>query len=855
MADDDDDDAFGEFTFASNQPSPVNSSSQIPVTTANDDWGDFNFVQSDHNLKSPQPQPNWKKINGALPLSLFGDHDDADDEKEEENKDDIKQVMPVARDDVKQLVSNSNENLGINDLIANLYGQTQTQQQQQQQTVKAVDNGNELDFTDLNSSVSKDPFSNSDSLSSFRLDTVADAAGIHGSDDDEGGWDFIDAFSDSKIARNVKVDKEPSEKTVSPHGLQGGSHGPIDLFASPNNGVFVESRVMDNNGFSSKPTTNYQNGFGADFKGDSVGTANESSSNPLGESDDFDDTFGEFETAFMEQPSTKKEVSEERFDPLGSHVASNRPVDLFAFPNGVSGGSHKENNGFDFSQSSVVQNGVASDLFSQTEWKETKDDSESQPPGVGADDENFGKFETTFPEDGSKLEGSDASSKNYKGAVPLSIFGIEEEPEVDSSLNLHHELFKSSTNGKHTRNQSSNLSINDILSDLYSQAEPISSANHEGNSNGNVEIPDSTGNEYSSHVVDDDNDDDDDDFNDGSWEFKDASASSQSRVEDQNYPCEKKMNNCMDFYSNLKDDLCVVARRHINDLKKAQSTATLAGEEMKVAALNKEIQEALEELHQNHVISTEIDMDDHSERVISLKQYVETLHEPEFQVLESEYHISRKLSLAESDLRTTIDLINHFTTVLKILKLAPKGEPANYVSLWVKVISVCSQELKHGTWIWKQSLEKNLRREILSELQGKQFIIALGEIYRTVVILEAAVKFYKPWILLSGADLEGIYGLLEECHSLWSTSGLEETIPVDSLLESIRHIRNLDETAIAKEVLSEEESQCRLSLLSPRVMPDMKMVIWNGDKYFVALANLWGNLISSEPPNFSIQVS
>lgn len=74
-------------------------------------------------------------------------------------------------------------------------------------------------------------------------------------------------------------------------------------------------------------------------------------------------------------------------------------------------------------------------------------------------------------------------------------------------------------------------------------------------------------------------------------------------------------------------------------------------------------------------------------------------------------------------------------------------------------------------------------------------------------------------MLLSGEDLEGINSLLEECHSIWSTSGLEEAIPVESLLESISHIRNLDELEIANEVLSHKESQCRLSLLSPGVVP------------------------------------
>nr|XP_043631513.1 uncharacterized protein LOC122602961 [Erigeron canadensis] len=797
MADEDDDDSFGEFTFA---PS---STTQTPTT------GDF----TSHQNKSPHQK--WQKINGAIPLSLFGDPDDFNDH---ESQEDLKNLSFSGNSN--GFVSNSNNdinrkngNLEINDLIANLYGDPKQLNHNKNNVSKVVDNGN----------VYKDPVSNSGSAD-------------HGSDDDdeEGGWDFVDAFSDSK---NDK-DKDNKERVVTSV-----SNGGIDLFDGSNNGVFVESNGTGT-GFNSKPTTSFQNGFNTELKAEPKGAANELSSEKLGETDDFDDTFGEFETAFVENSSTKKELSEEKFDPLGSYDVSHRPIDLFAFSNGVLGGSHKENNEFNFSQSPVVQNGVASDPVFQTEWKETKDDSYSQSPDMGADDEDFGEFEATFPEAGLKPEGSMASSKSYKEAVPLSIFGIEEEPEADSSLNLQLELFKSST---HLQNPSSNLSINDILSDLYSQAQPISSANNEGNPDGNVSLLHSTGEEYSSRVVDDD-----DDFNDGSWEFKDASF--QSSVENENLSFKKKLNHCMDLYSNLKDDLLVVARHHIHGLKEAQSAATLVGEEMKVATINKDIQEALKELHQEDIIAAEMDLDKHSERVTSLDQYIETLCEPDFQAIESEYHISRRLSLAESDLRTAIDLINHFTTVLKILTLAPKADPADYVSLWSKMIFVCSQELKHGISIWKRSLELNIHNEILVEPQGKDFIIAIGEIYRAVVILGSAVKFYKPWILLSGANLEGMYCLLEECHSLWSTSGLEETFPAESLLDSIRHIRNHDELAITNEILSQEESQCVLSLLFPAVVPEMKLVIWNGDKYFVSLANLWANLVSPNPPKLSIHV-
>lgn len=88
-----------------------------------------------------------------------------------------------------------------------------------------------------------------------------------------------------------------------------------------------------------------------------------------------------------------QELPEERFDPLGSHNKSHESVDLFSFSNEALNGSNMENNGFDFSQSQppAVENGFASDPFSQTELKVKKD-------------ESFEKFETTFQESGSKLE-------------------------------------------------------------------------------------------------------------------------------------------------------------------------------------------------------------------------------------------------------------------------------------------------------------------------------------------------------------------------------------------------------------------------------------------------------------------
>lgn len=117
-------------------------------------------------------------------------------------------------------------------------------------------------------------------------------------------------------------------------------------------------------------------------------------------------------------------------------------------------------------------------------------------------------------------------------------------------------------------------------------------------------------------------------------------------------------------------------------------------------------------------------------------------------------------------------------------------------------------------------------------ITGKRFILALGEIYRVVLVLGASVRLYKPWILSSSVNLASIYTLLEECHSLWSSSGLEEAIQsisdlsgseyygtVDALLASIKRIRDTDAFALENHVFGQRESVCLLSGLTPELVP------------------------------------
>lgn len=130
-----------------------------------------------------------------------------------------------------------------------------------------------------------------------------------------------------------------------------------------------------------------------------------------------------------------------------------------------------------------------------------------------------------------------------------------------------------------------------------------------------------------------------------------------------------------------------------------------------------------------------------------------------------------------------------------------------------------------------------------------------------VAVLGASAKLYKPWILSCSIDSTSIYTLLEECYTLWSTSGMEEAIQdiydsidleyhstVKALRDSIRFIHGHDELTLGNHILNQQVSVCRLSLLNSEAVPDIKMVLWNGKYYFLPLANLWANLISCDPP-------
>lgn len=500
-------------------------------------------------------------------------------------------------------------------------------------------------------------------------------------------------------------------------------------------------------------------------------------------------------------------------------------------------------------------------------------------------DENFGEFKDAFSETGPKHEEEyevadsspagvevpassvevqkDERSQNHREPLPMSIFS---DRDLDSDDSL---ILKGASTGTPVSNPKdsiksvgSNVSINDLISSLYNQADQGALVNNAPN-------PSDHGMHSTFTAFESDTVNNDDDFDEYSWDFK--AAISGTGAEDQSSDVDlgdsqKKLsttleiNDCLDFYCKLKDKLCSTVLCHLDNLKKAQSTAALSGEEAKANSLDEEIKDFYNELNKDNLISEEVQLENISQREISLSHFLEVLQGRKFRTIESEYQLVKRLSLAEKDARSALELLKDVASNITILKLASIEEQQYYVSTWSNMLSVCIQELRDGALIWKQSVQRNIQSQVLSEPQGKQYILALGEIYRVVEVLGASTRLYKPWIFLSSSYAGGLIHLLCECFNIWSSSGLEDalkSIPdlidfeydgtVEALLESINYMHNIDALTLQKHVFS-GQPVCRLSALTAGTVPGLGQVVWNGEHYFLTLANLWANRISCDPP-------
>ncbi|KNA06396.1 hypothetical protein SOVF_181530 isoform A, partial [Spinacia oleracea] len=458
-----------------------------------------------------------------------------------------------------------------------------------------------------------------------------------------------------------------------------------------------------------------------------------------------------------------------------------------------------------------------------------------------------------------------------RGALPLSLFSDGTEESSDC-LNLQNEVvhLPSLSPGNSFSGQGSAISINDLISNLYSQAQLTSSADstvkpaeNEEHSHPKVTVP------IPLEV--------DEDWNDGSWEFK--GAESENGVEEQlstavpvNIAQKEseilpELQTYTEFYDQLRGSLCFLLSCQLDELKKARNSDVENGNGGKAEALDDEIQE-VSKLLEESVISKEVRSEKDLERSSCLNKFLEVLQGPKFNVIEADFSLSKRLQLAANEWKVAAELLRHAISMLKILSLGSSDEKSLYASTWSKIINVCDQELRHGASIWKRATEKNVQHQILSDSRGQQFIQALGEIYRVVELVGLSAKVYRPWILLNVLDPSQFLSALVECGALWVNSGLEESLQnlsdgVDfqcnetakALVISIKNICDIDVVTVHDRLLLEHKSVCRLSLL-PQDMMDLKMVTWGEKAYFSNLANLWANLISSDSPQLpNLQVS
>ncbi|XP_021282646.1 uncharacterized protein LOC110415347 [Herrania umbratica] len=932
MAENDDEEGFGDFKFISSSSPP-----ETATITANDDddWGDFMIssnalsrteslpVNQFHfdpfpNSSSPPTQPgsapsrvesvknHWAKLNGALPLSLFGE-----EEKEEEGSGAVDSGFNGATwtfSFPKRDGSLKGKGSDLHDLLADLYKQSERGKEgnacgsgldvkKEVDVNRKVETGNwnglnlelngsvlKVDGLDLSGNASaldkKEENLGSNGAGMERkegnlglsgLDSGSNGAVLHqngsmldsngGSSDlvdgeeeeDDDGWEFRGA--ESKAEAGVENVKSDQSEPISHFSLSAVSWDPL--------GTNVMGPNLNDNGVNSN-----------------VSRLN---SSLVDENEEFGDYDGwEFKTAESEARSgtgSTKVDSREQENPkevefgAGFGNGENGRRDLFVTSGGISNKPGEWDVGFSFAPSfgtQSMQNDIKNGVISSSIDKNIDSDEMSWAfkdtiPGNGsktkeepklADASSSGVEDLLFD---SLIQGNKERVEKHKGALPLSIFG---DAELETNDSLRYEdvsIHKPTSPRTVMKDTHSNISLNDLISSLYSQAENNASLNHISNPSEDL----SSQTVVDSNLVNDDND-----FNDDSWEFKGADSGTQGENQNslhrygesyEKYSTKTWLDECVDFYSKMTAELCFVALIHLDNMKKDQSIAAPFGEDAEVKAIEEEIQGLYTELYKDGILSKEVASENLQSRSIDLGEFAKILQEKKFQVLESEYHLTEKLLLAEKDLRMATEFLKHAASTLKVLKLGSFEDQSNYISTWLRILSACAQELKHGALIWEQSLQKNIHSQLLSKSQGRQYVLALGEIYRVVKIVESSSKLYKPWIMFSSEHPTNILALVRECSTLWSSSGLEEALQslsdptdlkydIEALLGSIQSIHDLDTHDLYKQVFSGQESTCCLSGLGAGSVPGMKMVVWDGRHYFVTIVNMWANLISRDPP-------
>ncbi|CAN0914277.1 hypothetical protein LINGRAHAP2_LOCUS28458, partial [Linum grandiflorum] len=559
-------------------------------------------------------KPVEKRPSGAFPLSLFGEMEEEEEAAGEESGAGLKNSDPVKK--------NAAVNVDVNDLIADLYkpngdSKPNGSAREGRNGVASdpmswghtsgfgnglIANGtNEVksesrDFDPLNL-ISNGLNSNGDMsgsvLQGSNLNSGSNvASGNEGFDDeeDDDGWEFKAADS------NVEEIAKQPEQMMNQNGM---TFNQIELNSSWN------GANLDFSGWSTSAN-------GVDQRSNSMNDGSVGEREDLAASDTWGFAVAGSNGAPVEEikiDKTTEDVSKENFDgsnlsrdvvqhpdsngltsslsALNSNVVQADPVfldendefsDAWAFKDAESDLQDTqvkmENDlkiQFSAADSSVnISNlggaGLNSDLFA-ADWdtREASSDVTQTNHNLSAETEDpDGGDEWEFKISESESGPIDSSSKannlthsRSTGALPLSLFGDEEKDANDLAL---HEVslvrISAPKTRKENRGLSSSLSINDLISSLYNEVEQPSPVSHLHNQGENLWGPSETVLASTSsngiEVLDDD-----------SWEFKDASSS---------IPVEEKTSvaelpDWIELFSKLKDELCLIAYQHLDNIK------------------------------------------------------------------------------------------------------------------------------------------------------------------------------------------------------------------------------------------------------------------------------------------------
>ncbi|CAN1843313.1 hypothetical protein LINPERHAP1_LOCUS37127 [Linum perenne] len=744
MAIDDDDQGFGDFIFAPPPPPPPSlnltttssvllpeSSAMAPGLVEDDDWGDFIISSGTGGAELssvPIPsdlskKPLEKKLPpGPIPLSLFGEMEDGEGG---ESGGGLGNSDPVKKNNVVGSID-------VNNLIADLY--KPNGDSKPNGSAKEVRNGVGLNPIGLDSSWSwgndagfgNGSIANGTSESRGQnshfdpLNLISNGSNMNGNlfgsnlnsgsnvangnvgfddEEDDEGWEFKAAES-NEIAKeseqmknqNGMLNSNPAELNASWNGANSDFSG----WSTSANGVDQSSNWMNGGSVGGREGLVASDTWGFAVAGlswdvmqhpDSNGMMSSLSgvnsdmvqSNPgvLHESDEFGDADAwAFKIAESDLQGTQVKIEN------GPEIQSSVSESSVNISN-LGGGA------------SVNVDLFAADWDTREGSSDTRQENhnlttETEGPG-SEDDWEFKNAELEPEPIDSSSKSQSTEALPLSGALPLSLFGDEEKDLV------FHEVSLPQISAPETRNDNrvlnSSLSLNDIISSLYNEVEqtapPASHLKNPGESNG-------WGPGETALVSTVSNGTEMDDY---SWEFKDASSVPMAETEDSTiWSSNIELPDWIDLFTKLKEELCLIAYQHLQNIKRAREIAAHTGADLSV--LDKEIQDLRDELSECSTNTEE----DHLPRDIRLGELIEALQQPKFQAIESEYQLLQKLLSVRHD-----KLANGASS---------RQEQTSYVSTWSKMLCLCTEELQHGSMIWKQLLQENIQDQVLSRVEG-----------------------------------------------------------------------------------------------------------------------------------------